>query len=132
MCPWSAGHYVSALSGRPAGADPFAYGFLRQSRLYATRDPEEVKAILLEARCKYLVTTALPDAVLAGYARASGIETPPSESALRAVHLAAAERPLPFLTLALVSRSFSRDVSGALVPRFKVYRVEGVEDPHRP
>jgi asparagine N-glycosylation enzyme membrane subunit Stt3 len=129
MCPWSAGHYVSALSGRPAAADPFGYGFRRQCRLYTTADAEEARAILVGARCRYLVTADLPDAVLLGYAEAAGrAGTLPSAMLLDAVHLSHAERPVPFLTLVVESRSASL-AGQRLVPRFKVYRVAGVDDP---
>ncbi len=131
MCPWAAGHYVSALSGRPAAADPFGYGFRRQCRLYTTPDAEEARAILVGARCRYLVTAELPEPVLLGYAEAAGrAGTPPARMLLRSVHVSAAERPVPFLTLVLASRSASL-ADGLLVPRFKVYRVAGVDDPQR-
>lgn len=123
FCPWSAGHFVTALSGYPAAADPFGYGFRRQARLYTATDDAEAERILREARCGWLFTTDLR-AVLPAYAVAA--DRPPTPLAATfafRVHESASPRPLPFLELALDSRTASRAPDGRLVPRFRVFRV---------
>lgn len=123
FCPWSAGHFVTALSGYPAAADPFGYGFRRQARLYTTTDDAEAERILREARCGWLFTTDLR-AVLPAYAAAARRPpTPLSATFAVRVHESASPRPLPFLELALDSRTASRAPDGRLVPRFRVFRV---------
>lgn len=123
FCPWSAGHFVTALSGHPAAADPFGYGFRRQARLYTTPDDAEAERILREARSGWLFTTDLR-AVLPAYAAAAGRPpTPPAATFAVRVHESASPRPLPFLELALDSRTAYRTPDGRLVPRFRVWRV---------
>jgi len=123
FCPWSAGHFVTALSGYPAAADPFGYGFRRQARFYTTPDDAEAERILREARCEWLFTTDLR-AVLPAYAAAAGRPaTPPAAMLAVRVHESASPRPLPFLELALDSRTAYRTPDGRLVPRFRVFRV---------
>ena len=39
-------HFVTALTGHPAAADPFAYGWRRQARLFTATDDAEVERIL--------------------------------------------------------------------------------------
>lgn len=125
MAPWATGHFVTLLAGRPAAADPFLYGWRRQARLFTATDDGEAREILLAARCRYLVTTDLR-AVLPRYASAVGRTPAPPESmfAVR-VHESAAVRPVPFLVRVLESRTAARAPDGRLVPRFKVFRVDG-------
>ncbi|HRY45455.1 MAG TPA: STT3 domain-containing protein [Thermoanaerobaculia bacterium] len=123
FCPWSAGHFVTALSGYPAAADPFGYGFRRQARLYTTLDDAEAEGILREARCAWLFTTDLRP-VLPAYAAAAGRPpTPLAATFAVRVHESASPRPLPFLELAFDSRTAYRAPDGRLVPRFRVFRV---------
>lgn len=123
FCPWSAGHFVTALSGYPAAADPFGYGFRRQARLYTTPDDDEAERILRESRCAWLFTTDLR-AVLPAYAAAAGRPPAPLAATFAVrVHESASPRPLPFLELALDSRTAYRAPDGRLVPRFRVFRV---------
>src|SRR5262249_6076891 len=61
MAPWGGGHMETAIVERPAGADPFAYGWRRQCRLYTAPTADEAYAILRQARCKYLVTSGARD-----------------------------------------------------------------------
>ncbi len=123
FCPWSAGHFVTSLSGYPAAADPFGYGFRRQARLYTTLDDAEAERILREARCAWLFTTDLR-AVLPAYAAAAGRPpTPLAATFAVRVHESASPRPLPFLELALDSRTAYRAPDGRVVPRFRIFRV---------
>ena len=123
FCPWSAGHFVTALSGYPAAADPFGYGFRRQARFYTTSDDAEAERILREARCAWLFTTDLR-AVLPAYAAAAGRPaTPLAGTVAVRVHESASPRPLPFLELALDSRTAYRAPDGRVVPRFRIFRV---------
>ena len=123
FCPWSAGHFVTALSGYPAAADPFGYGFRRQARLYTTPDDAEAARILREARCAWLFTTDLR-AVLPTYAAAAGRPATPLAATFAVrVHESASPRPLPFLELAIDSRTAYRAPDGRVVPRFRVFRV---------
>ena len=123
FCPWSAGHFVTALSGYPAAADPFGYGFRRQARLYTTPDDAEAERILRESRCAWLFTTDLR-AVLPAYAAAAGRPPAPLAATFAVrVHESVSPRPLPFLELALDSRTAYRAPDGRVVPRFRVFRV---------
>ncbi|MHB8800106.1 MAG: STT3 domain-containing protein [Thermoanaerobaculia bacterium] len=123
FCPWSAGHFVTALSGHPAAADPFGYGFRRQARFYTTADDAEAERILRETRCAWLFTTDLR-AVLPAYAAAAGRPATPLAATLAVrVHESASPTPLPFLELALDSRTAYRTPDGRFVPRFRVFRV---------
>jgi hypothetical protein len=125
MAPWAAGHFVTALAARPAAADPFAYGWRRQCRLFTSTDPEEAKAILESARCRYLVTTDLSP-VLPHYAVAAGRTPGPLESMFSVrVHESEDVHPFPFLTRVLDSRTAARRTDGRIVPRFRVFRVGG-------
>ena len=123
FAPWSAGHFVTALTGWPAAADPFAYGFRRQARLYTATDDAEAERILSEARCAWLFTTDLTP-VLAAYGASAGRPpAPPGSTFLARVHFSPSPRPAPFLELALDSRSFAPSPDGRLVPRFRIWRV---------
>ena len=123
FAPWALGHYVTALSGRPAAADPFLYGWRRQARLFTSPDAAEVERILRASRCRYLVTTDLRG-VFRPYAAAAGRPgaAPDAAVALR-VHEGTSARPLPFLALALESRTAILSSDGRLVPRLRVWRV---------
>jgi asparagine N-glycosylation enzyme membrane subunit Stt3 len=128
MAPWAAGHFVTALVARPAAADPLVYGWRRQCRLFTSRDPEEALAILRRARCKYLVTTDLRP-VLAHYAAAAGNAPTPLDTMFSVrVHESGDVHPFPFLTRVLDSRSAARRADGSFLPRFRVFRVDGVSD----
>lgn len=121
--PWSAGHFVTALAGRPAAADPFAYGWRRQARLFTATDDGEAERILREARCAWLFTTDLR-AVLPSYAAAAGRTGTRSEATFAVrVHESPSARPVPFLELALDSATAFRSPGGRVVPRFRVWRV---------
>jgi hypothetical protein len=126
--PWSAGHFVTALTGYPAAADPFGYGWRRQARLFTTTDDTEAERILAESRCRWLFTTDLR-AVLPAYAAAAGrAGTPPAETFSVRVHEASTPNPVPFLDLVLDSRTAYRAPGGRVVPRFRVWRVRAVTD----
>jgi asparagine N-glycosylation enzyme membrane subunit Stt3 len=125
MAPWAMGHFVTALAERPAAADPFLYGLRRQARLFTATEDAEAREILTGARCRYLVTTDLRP-VLPTYAAASG--RPPGDlGAMFAVrvHESADPKPVPFLTRVLDSRTAARMPDGRIVPRFRVFRVDG-------
>jgi len=123
MPPWSAGHFVTAIAERPSAADPFAYGWRRQCRLFTATDDAEAFAILSAAKCRYLVTTDLVP-LLPAYAAAAG--RPPAPTAgmfARRVHESDASRPAPFLVRVLDSRTGTRRADGSFQPRFRVFRV---------
>jgi hypothetical protein len=123
FAPWSAGHFVTALTGYPAAADPFGYGWRRQARLFTATDDDEAERILAESRCRWLFTTDLR-AVLPAYAAAAGRPgTPPGETFSVRVHEAPTPNPVPFLELALDSRTAYRAPGGRIVPRFRIWRV---------
>jgi hypothetical protein len=123
FAPWSAGHFVTALTGYPAAADPFGYGWRRQARLFTATDDGEAERILAKSRCRWLFTTDLR-AVLPAYAAAAGRPgTPPGETFSVRVHEAATPNPVPFLELALDSRTAYRAPGGRVVPRFRIWRV---------
>jgi hypothetical protein len=123
MGPWAAGHFITALAWRPAAADPFAYGWLRQCRLFTSSDDSEVEAILRQARCGYLLTADLR-AVLPAYATAAGRAGAPIERMLAVrVHESTEPRPVPFLDLVLQSRRAHRLADGRVVPDFRIWRV---------
>lgn len=129
MPPWSAGHFVTALTGRPAAADPFAYGWRRQCRLFTATDDAEALAILTSAKCRYLVSTELTS-LLPAYAAAAGRAAAPTSAMFaRRVHESDASRPLPFLEKVLDSRTGSRRADGTFQPRFRVFRVVGTGAP---
>jgi hypothetical protein len=122
FAPWSAGHFVTALTGYPAAADPFGYGWRRQARLFTTTDDDEAERILVESRCRWLFTTDLR-AVLPAYAAAAGRPgTPTAETLSVRVHEATTPNPVPFLELALDSRTAYRTPGGRVIPRFRVWR----------
>ncbi len=134
--PWSAGHFVTALTGYPAAADPFAYGWRRQARLFTATDDAEAERLLAVARCRWLFTTDLR-AVLPAYAAAAGRPgTPPSATFSVRVHESTSSRPVPFLELAIDSRTAYRTGDGRIVPRFRIWRVrtarESVGAPPQP
>lgn len=129
MPPWSAGHFVTALTGRPAAADPFAYGWRRQCRLFTATDDAEALAILTSAKCRYLVSTELTS-LLPAYAAAAGRAAAPTSAMFaRRVQESDALRPLPFLEKVLESRTGSRRADGTFQPRFRVFRVVGAGAP---
>ena len=123
FAPWSAGHFVTALTGRPAAADPFGYGWRRQARLYTATDDAEAERILAESRCRWLFTTDL-GAVLPAYAAAAGRPGVPAGATFSArIHESRLPAPVPFLELVLDSRTAYRARDGHRVPRFRVWRV---------
>ncbi|HQR68713.1 MAG TPA: hypothetical protein PLB02_15085, partial [Thermoanaerobaculia bacterium] len=125
MAPWALGHFVTAVAERPAAADPFLYGWRRQARLFSSPDDAEALAILRAARVRYLITTDLRP-VIARYAEAAGRPPAPAEAAFAVrVHESGAERPVPFLARVLDSRTAARAPDGRIVPRFRVFRVDG-------
>ena len=129
MPPWSAGHFVTALAERPAAADPFVYGWRRQCRLFTATDDAEALAILTAAKCRYLVTTEV-SALLPAYAAAAGRAPAPTRAMFaRRAHESDAARPLPFLEKVLDSRTGTRRADGSFQPRFRVFRVLGVDAP---
>lgn len=124
MPPWAAGHFVTAIAERPSAADPFVYGWRRQCRLFTATDDAEAFAILVAAKCRYLVTTDLTP-LLPAYAAAAG--RPPGPTAAmfsRRVHESDAERPVRFLFKVLDSRTGTLRADGSFQPRFRVFRVE--------
>jgi asparagine N-glycosylation enzyme membrane subunit Stt3 len=125
MAPWAMGHLVTALAERPAAADPFVYGWRRQARLFTALDDAEAYGILRAARCRYLITTDLRS-VLGRYAEAARRPPAPPETmfAVR-IHESGSERPVPFLVRVLDSRTAARAPDGRVVPRFRVFRVDG-------
>jgi asparagine N-glycosylation enzyme membrane subunit Stt3 len=126
MAPWAAGHFVTALAERPAAADPFAYGWRRQCRLFTTTDEAEAWRTLKKTRCRYLVTTDLRP-LLPFYAAAAGRPPAPVETMfLVRVHESGEIRPMPFLTRVLDSRTGARMPDGRILPRFRVFRIDGV------
>ncbi len=125
MAPWAMGHLVTALVERPAAADPFAYGWRRQARLFTATDDAEAREILVAARCRYLITTDLRP-LLRRYGDAAGRPpTPPEATFAVRVHESEALRPVPFLLRVLDSRTAARIPDGRIVPRFRVFRVDG-------
>ena len=129
FAPWSAGHFVTALTGWPAAADPFAYGFRRQARLYTATDDAEAAAILAASRCRWLFTTDLRP-VLASYAAAAGRPgVPPGATFSVRVHESPSPHPVPFLELVLESRTAYRAPDGRVLPRFRIWRVRTATDP---
>ena len=129
MPPWSMGHFVTALVGRPSAADPFFYGWRRQCRLFTATDDAEALAILSAARCRYLVTTDLTP-LLPDYAAAAGRPAAPTVRMFaRRVHESDASSPAPFLERVLDSRTGTRRADGTFQPRFRVFRVLGTAAP---
>lgn len=123
FAPWSAGHFVTALTGYPSAADPFGYGWRRQVRLFTATDDAEAGRILSESRCAWLFTTNLRP-VLPSYAAAAGRPgTAPEATFAVRVHESASPRPAPFLELALDSRTGWQRPDGRIVPLFRVWRV---------
>jgi hypothetical protein len=123
FAPWALGHYVTALTGRPAAADPFGYGWRRQARFFTTPDPREAERILREARCSWLVTTDLRGNFRAYAAAAGRPDAPPAEAFAVRIHEGTARRPWPFLELALDTRTATLASDGRLIPRLRVFRV---------
>lgn len=127
--PWTAGHFVTALAGRPAAADPNVYGFRRQCRLYTAGDSREAEAILRQARCEWLLTVNLRP-VLERYAAAAG--RPPGiraeETFAVRVHESASRAPVPFLELLLDSRTAWRTPAGRILPAFRIWRVRSATE----
>ncbi len=123
FAPWSAGHFVTALTGHPSAADPFGYGWRRQARLFTTTDDAEAERILDDSRCLWLLTTDLR-AVLPAYAAAAGRpDTPAGATFSVRVHESAGPSPVPFLELLLDSRTAYRAPAGDIVPRFRIWLV---------
>lgn len=125
LAPWSLGHLVTLQTGRPAVADPFGYGFLRQSEVLTappSRDAE-VHRRLRQWNCRYLITTDLRP-VLSLYARAVGRHDLPVDAMLAVrAHSSPQPRPVPYLQLVITSRTGWWDRSGTWVPRLKVFRI---------
>lgn len=124
FCPWSAGHFVTAIAWRPAAADPHAYGWRRQCRLYTATDDGEALSILRSARSRYLLTANLRP-LLPRYAAAAGrAPAPPVEETFAVrVHESASRTPVPFLALALESRTGWRAPDGRILPSYRVWKV---------
>jgi asparagine N-glycosylation enzyme membrane subunit Stt3 len=123
MPPWSAGHFVTMIAGRPSAADPFVYGWRRQCRLFTATDDAEALAILSAAKCRYLVTTDLTPLLPAYAATAGRAPTPTAGMFARRVHESDAPHPVPFLVRILDSRTGARRSDGSFQPRFRVFRV---------
>ena len=125
LAPWSLGHLVTLLTGRPAVADNFGYGFERQSWIYSA-PPEadsEVARRLDEWNCRYLITADLGP-VLGSYAEAAGHGgVPPDRMLVHRAHRSLSPRPVGFLELVLVSRTGTRTADGTVLPRLKVFRI---------
>ncbi len=136
--PWAAGHFVTALTGRPAAADPNTYGFIRQCRFFTATDDAEPLAILEKSKCRYLLTANLRG-VLATYAWAAGQPAGIPVEGMFAVrvHESASSRPVPYLQLLLESRTGYRVPGGRTVPNFRIWKVtfpapaEGAPAPSR-
>jgi hypothetical protein len=129
MPPWSAGHFVTALAGRPSAADPFVYGWRRQCRLFTATDDAEALAILTAARCRYLVTADLVP-LLPAYAAAAGRSPAPTGAMfVRRVHESDARSPVPVLERVLDSRTGTLRPDGSFQPRFRVFRVRTAAAP---
>ena len=123
MNPWSAGHFVTAITFRPAAADPNVYGFRRQCLLFTTPSDVEAEAILRASKCRYLLTSNLR-AVLPAYGRAAGRPGIALESTFAVrVHESSSERPVPFLLRVIDSRSGRQLADGRWIPGFRIYRV---------
>lgn len=122
--PWAAGHFVTALTGRPAAADPNTYGFIRQCRLFTATDDAEPLAILREAKCRYLLTANLRG-VLATYAWAAGRPAgiPVDGMFATRIHESAPSRPVPYLELLMESRTGTRAPGGRIIPNFRIWKV---------
>jgi hypothetical protein len=122
--PWAAGHYITALTGRPAAADPNGYGWIRQSRLFTSESDVEAESILRQARCRFLLTANLRG-VLADYAQAA--DRPSTSTFDRMfgirIHESLSKRPVPFLELFLESRTAYREPGGRIVPVFRIWKV---------
>ncbi len=127
FCPWSAGHFVTALTWRPAGADPHAYGWRRQCRLYTAPNDAEALAILKAARCRYLLTANMRP-LLPRYARSAGRSASLPVEAMFAVrvHESASRNPTPFLELVLDSRTGSPAPGGRFQPAYRIWKVKDV------
>lgn len=126
FCPWSMGHFVTALAQRPAAADPNTYGWRRQCRLYSSPTDEEARQILMSTKVRYLVTMNLRP-ILPEYARAAGRDESlrPEEMFAIRIHESESRTPVPFLELALDSRTAYRLRNGRLVPAYRIWRVTG-------
>ncbi len=126
LAPWSLGHLVTLFTGRPALAANFGYGFGRQAKVY-TATPEmdaEVGLWLAEWQTRYVITTDILGPVLPEYAEAADLPPPvPGSTWVERVHASQTRNPLPYLTLALTSRSGSVDQNGSFRPRLKIWRV---------
>ncbi|HEX7578412.1 MAG TPA: STT3 domain-containing protein [Thermoanaerobaculia bacterium] len=122
--PWAAGHFVTALTGRPAAADPNTYGFIRQCRFFTATDDAEPLAILRETKCRYLLTANLRG-VLATYAWAAGRPAgiPVDGMFATRIHESASSRPVPYLELLMESRTGTRAPGGRIVPNFRIWKV---------
>jgi asparagine N-glycosylation enzyme membrane subunit Stt3 len=124
FCPWSMGHFVTALVQRPAAADPNTYGWRRQCRLYSSPTDQEAWEILKATKVRYLITMNLRP-VLKEYARAAGREerlTPEEMFGIR-IHESLSRNPAPFLELFLDSRTAYRTRDGRLIPAYRVWKV---------
>ncbi len=122
--PWAAGHFVTALTGRPAAADPNTYGFIRQCAFFTSTDDAEPLAILQATRCRYLLTANLRG-VLATYAWAAGrpARIPVDGMFAVKIHESASSRPVPYLELMMETRTGARAPGGRIVPSFRIWKV---------
>ena len=125
MPPWSAGHFVTAIAGRPSAADPFLYGWRRQCRLFTATDDAEALAIL-RAREVPLPRDDRPDAAPARVrgrrgprARARRRDVRAPRTRVRRREARPVPRPRPRLAHGLASCP-----DGRFLPRFRVFRVE--------
>ena len=122
--PWAAGHFVTALTGRPAAADPNTYGFIRQCLFFTATDDAEPLSILRETKCRYLLTANLRG-VLGTYAWAAGrpAGTPVDEMFATRIHESASKRPVPYLELMMETRTGYRAPGGRIGPSFRIWKV---------
>ncbi len=123
--PWSAGHFVTALTGYPAAADPFGYGWRRQARLFTTTDDDEAERS--SSRPPAAAGSSRPTCAPSSpptRPRPDGRGTPPGGDVLRPgprVGVAPA-RPVPRARDSTRERPPGR-ATAALVPRFRIWRV---------
>ena len=124
FAPWATGHFVTALTGHPAAADPNGYGWTRQCRLFTAPDDAEPLAILRESKCGTLLTANLRS-VLGAYASAAGRPAGAPVDGMFAVriHESKSRNPVPFLELLMESRTGTRIPGGRIVPNFRIWKV---------
>lgn len=125
LAPWSLGHVVTYVTGRPIVAGNFGYGFREQSLVF-TAPPEadgETEALLRDLGVRYVITTDLRS-VLPEYAEAVGRAGLPVDRMLAVrIHESFEPRAVPFLEPILISRTGLPNENGMLVPRLRVFRL---------